>query len=281
MNKELGQILKKIRKSTKLSQERVGALLDMDQTAISRIENGEQPVSVESLIKLSRFYELDIDYIINGQINYWALAKKFGQTPALKARYKDMNGGFVRELLPLIKLLVSKKGEKWTNKALESFDLESVRFLSPNEEISKNCFLDLLKFSLSKKAISKKDIQTWASFYNNGEILGDILPALSAGKDPLQISMGLSNSSDLFDSIFENNVLEMKKDSVIIGLQKKEHLTKKILTENDLGPFLMDLKKYQLMSLSESLTGKKAKIELIEDFSHTYRNEAKLLVQVA
>lgn len=274
--------LKKLRKTCKVSQEKMAELLGLDQASVSRMESGGQSISAENLIKISQFYKLPLDQIVSGKVNYWSLAKKFGQKPALKRRYKDQNGGTVREFLPLIAYLNKKQGSDWTHNALSSFDLESLPLINPDEEISKNCFLDFVVHCLSEDALNNDSITMLATEYTRPELYGQFSKLIFTANDPLAMAITYSNASDLHDSLVHQKVIEMGRNQVVLGLEKKDHLGgKKFLTESGLDQFVIDLEINKFDRLLASQFKDQYSIKYHKEFGPGLKGEAELLIQVS
>ena len=56
--------LRDLREDMELTQTQVAKMLEMSQTGYSKYETGENDIPTEILIKLSRFYNTSIDYIL-------------------------------------------------------------------------------------------------------------------------------------------------------------------------------------------------------------------------
>ena len=56
--------LKELRESKDLSQKELGDLLNVGQRSISRYENGVADPDLDTLCKLSKFFHVSIDYIL-------------------------------------------------------------------------------------------------------------------------------------------------------------------------------------------------------------------------
>ena len=59
--------LKQIRKTRKLSQQKVALALKLSREAISHYENGSRDPSISTLIALSNYFEVSIDFLIRGE----------------------------------------------------------------------------------------------------------------------------------------------------------------------------------------------------------------------
>lgn len=58
--KNIGQHVKKKREIMELTQEKLAELMDISITTISRLENGQQCMSIKNLIKLANILQLDV-----------------------------------------------------------------------------------------------------------------------------------------------------------------------------------------------------------------------------
>ncbi len=59
--------LKKIRKERNLNQLKVAMDLNISREALSHYENGKRQPGIEMLNKLSRYFNVSIDFLINGE----------------------------------------------------------------------------------------------------------------------------------------------------------------------------------------------------------------------
>ena len=59
--------LKKIRKERNLNQLKVAMDLNISREALSHYENGKRQPSLEMLRKLSRYFNVSIDFLVNGE----------------------------------------------------------------------------------------------------------------------------------------------------------------------------------------------------------------------
>ena len=59
--------LKQIRKERRLTQLKVAMDLNISREALSHYENGKREPSIDMLIKLSEYFNVSIDFLINGK----------------------------------------------------------------------------------------------------------------------------------------------------------------------------------------------------------------------
>lgn len=60
--------LRHLRESRKISQKELGDILGIGQKSISRYENGEADPDLQTLCKISKFFHVSIDYILDNDI---------------------------------------------------------------------------------------------------------------------------------------------------------------------------------------------------------------------
>lgn len=59
--------LKAVRKARHLNQQKVAIDLNISREALSHYENGKREPSLDMLNKLSKYFNVSIDYLINGE----------------------------------------------------------------------------------------------------------------------------------------------------------------------------------------------------------------------
>jgi transcriptional regulator with XRE-family HTH domain len=64
-----GSILRGLRKNGNMTQERFSRILDTDRSNIANYESGKRLPPLESLIKIARFFNVSLDYLVFGKDN--------------------------------------------------------------------------------------------------------------------------------------------------------------------------------------------------------------------
>ena len=59
--------LKQIRRARRLNQQKVAYDLNISREALSYYENGKRQPSLEMLLKMSRYFNVSVDYLITGE----------------------------------------------------------------------------------------------------------------------------------------------------------------------------------------------------------------------
>lgn len=65
LNKSIGERIKKLREGTDISQSSLSEVLGVDRVTISKIENGERKICAEEIIKLSEFFNISSDVLLD------------------------------------------------------------------------------------------------------------------------------------------------------------------------------------------------------------------------
>ncbi len=92
---EIGKRIKKLRLSNNFSQTHVAEILFISQAAYSLIENSQNGIVSEHIIKLSKLYNVSTDFILTGEKNYIKVGRNAGFVPLLRT---NAHAGFLKEM---------------------------------------------------------------------------------------------------------------------------------------------------------------------------------------
>lgn len=98
MNRErvaIGKRIKELRKQNKYSQSFIAQKLFISQAAYSLIENSQNGVVADHIIKLSKIYDVTTDYLLTGNRLVIRMSSSNGFLPLIKA---DAHAGFIKNL---------------------------------------------------------------------------------------------------------------------------------------------------------------------------------------
>lgn len=84
--------IRDLREDHDLNQTQVAKILGMSQTGYSKYETGENDLPTAVLIKLSRFYDTSIDYLL-GETDEIKISVKAYSVSTLKSERKTKNPG--------------------------------------------------------------------------------------------------------------------------------------------------------------------------------------------
>lgn len=91
--KEIGKRIKELRKQRKFSQAYVAENLFISQSAYSLIENSQNGIVAEHIIKLSRLYDVTTDYILKGDKLLVKVSSENGFLPLVRT---NAHAGFIK-----------------------------------------------------------------------------------------------------------------------------------------------------------------------------------------
>jgi transcriptional regulator with XRE-family HTH domain len=86
---EIGKRIKLLRKENNFSQTHVASILFISQAAYSLIENSQNGIVVEHILKLSKLYKVSTDYLLTGEKNYIKIGRDTGFIPFIRASIHD------------------------------------------------------------------------------------------------------------------------------------------------------------------------------------------------
>ena len=78
-----------LREDKEVNQTEIAKMLGMSQTGYSKYETGENDIPTEVLIKLARYYDTSIDYILGETNNKKRYKYRREQAPALQQKAPD------------------------------------------------------------------------------------------------------------------------------------------------------------------------------------------------
>ena len=83
---KIGRNMRTVRKSKKLTQEELGKVLGVSKTAIVNYESAQRKISLDTIVKLCKFYEISVNDLI---CDYGSNTKK--EQPELNDFFKSWN----------------------------------------------------------------------------------------------------------------------------------------------------------------------------------------------
>lgn len=271
---EISEIFKKLRKTAGLSQIEMAKILGRDQATISRLEKGIQNLSLDSLFILSEFFEVSYQDILDGNINYWKVADKFGKKIKLNDRYLDLIHSSPREVVPVMRLIIEKKGADYLTSFLSQFGLEDLVHIPIDEKISSYIYFDLLSKALSENLVTEKDIGALVESMHSKDIHGPFFNTYDHQDDSFNMVKAYCLNTCQYEGGFENRIIEETDKTISIGSKPKEFLSQIDFSDSDLAYFLCDLKK-EFFTKFPSFFGKKELISKpVQDKTKDYQKEA-------
>jgi transcriptional regulator with XRE-family HTH domain len=259
------ETLKRMRKTCKISQVRIGTLLGLNQAGVSRIENGSQQVSIEWLMSLANFYQVDLECLISGRVNYWELAKRFNVKVPLPKKYLGDQQAVVREVLPLLQHFSNLYQREVVSEFLEELGLQDILLIDPSERISVHCFYDILKKAIEKKLVSLGEVPkiidlAFTSF--------DQLPfnRIYAGFEntPDLIQAWVLNSS-FYEGFFSHKIEKVQKNEQILSLKICNELRSENFKADQVDQFIMDYKINYMENLPAHFGHRSIDVDILEN----------------
>lgn len=105
-------VIKDLRKQKSLSQQAIANYLQITRQAYSNYENGKREPDYETLLKLSEFFDVTVDYLTRGETPTAPLTDPEQQLLDL---FRQLNGEGQREAVKLVGMLVQTGSYKKTD----------------------------------------------------------------------------------------------------------------------------------------------------------------------
>ena len=83
---KIGNRIRELRLENNFSQTHIAEILFISQAAYSLIENSQNGIVSEHIIKLSRLYGVSTDYLLTGEKNFIRIGRETGFIPMLRAK---------------------------------------------------------------------------------------------------------------------------------------------------------------------------------------------------
>lgn len=275
--KTVGETLHLLRKCAKVSQVELGTILSLHQSAISRIESGQQNLSPYELWLISQHFGVSIDDLIAGTVNYWAVAEKFGQRPPFPPRYREHPYSKVREVLPLLLFINKTKSHDYTNKLLTKLGLNNLLFVNPDQTIGSQVFLDLFHHSVETGILSRKNFSKLIEFTRADNVHGFLDRIYKVQTSSIGLLQTWALNSAHYESNFHYEIQHLDHDHFDLSVTPNKHM--KILPYRDekLGDLLCEYRKEFLTNFPRYIDQRPVKI--VEDQCQ-YRGYEKCVYKI-
>lgn len=219
----IGATVQRIRKTAKVSQVALGELLGLHQSAISRIEGGQQNLSPDELLTLTTHFDISADALLSGTVNYWALAEKFKQKAPYPPRYREYPGSTVREIMPLFYFIAKNHGQPALHRLLQNHQLDGLLFQCPDQKIGVYALIDLFSDIVANGILCNRNFAALVDETRRPEIHGFLDRVYRVQKTSAHLLHALVLNADHYDSNFVYSCEERGK-AVIIKATPARHM---------------------------------------------------------
>ncbi|MBI3556567.1 MAG: helix-turn-helix transcriptional regulator [Deltaproteobacteria bacterium] len=258
----LGETVKRLRKCAHISQERIAEILGLHQTAVCRVELGQQSLQPWHLQQLSDLYDIRVSDMLSGQINFWQIAERFGQKPPFPSRYLELAHSKVREFLPLLRFMTVQKGRTFLQRVLKEVDTDlDLHYLrGPDQPIGVNCNLDLIRHSIKGGVLNSDNLKLVVDESRNEDVQGFLHPVYLTQPSLGNLLKSFVLNSHHYDSNFIYTVCEDKSSELVLSVKPAEHMDKVKYKDVELGDYLCRYKREYLSQLSGYIGAKPLQI---------------------
>lgn len=274
-------IIKKLRKAAGLSQQEFSKILNKDQATISRFEKGTQSPNLETIFNIAKFFDINQQDFLMGHADIISVAKRFGETPSINPKYLSNQNSILRESLPLLNFVSSKKDLKTLEKLLNSLGLIDLPFMSPNTQVSSLIYFDLLERAIESKILDESNIEDLVHLTQSVEYHGELYSVYKSQNNPFDVIRAYVLNSCVYEGSFKSRVSDQKENSMSLLYELRPELKDKKYSKNNLSEFILTLKEVQIAELIKFFSKKtaltKVKLIITGDFYSGFELNIKLL----
>jgi hypothetical protein len=190
----LASALERLRVTTRMKEADWCDLLEIHWRDFQRFKAGYAEISERSLENLSRHFDLDIEDVRKGKIDFSAVAMKLeGDRTSLPERYQKAAFGRRRSSITSVQYLEDKISWRLKSDVIQKFGIPESQLKDPFSKISVLFMMDLCNF-LGRRGFQSKDFLAMGSY--NFETSVDSLIGLHFSQ--------LRSTAEIFESFFSD-----------------------------------------------------------------------------
>ncbi|MEW6055690.1 MAG: hypothetical protein AB1540_03675 [Bdellovibrionota bacterium] len=244
----LGESVRLLRKVSGVSQASLGAVLELHQTAICRVEKGSQSLTPAELFLVGKFFGVSINRLVEGDIDFWKVAEKFNRNPPFPARYREFPFSKVRDFLPFLEFVRASSGETYTNALISRLKLNPLYLRSLDQKLSTHVVLDFLRAIISEKRLRASDMGDILRLAREPKAHGFLDLIYREQRQSIDLVQSWVLNARYYDENFIYRIVEAAPRNLLISVQASEHMQKVDFHDPVLGDFLC---KYRKLFLAE------------------------------
>ena len=245
----IGFTLKEMRTVANLTQTDLAKVLAVHQAALSRIENGSQSLQAWQIQRVADYFQVRVDSLFSGKVNYWKIAQRFGTAKVLPERYREHPLARIREVVPLLNFAHEQRGRDYVNEMVSGrLGLDSLLFQSPGEPIGIQCTLDVARVLLREKVLKHGKIAELTE-YTRGESAHDFLHETYLQQESaLALIKVLLLNAHHYNSGFQYRIEDKGKDALAVSIAPAECMKEAAYKDPLLQDFVCQYRKAYLAS---------------------------------
>lgn len=245
---KIASLMRASRKRAGMTQVEVSKVLQISQSALSKIESGILIPSAPQWFEFCGTTGISPDSLTTGLIEH--------QTPAtlqhgthgihfkLPKMYHNNRASKMRAMLPIVTYFRNAVGEEKFEAYFKKIKMDSEMVYDLDAQVSLNFFLDLARALVTEGLLKAKDFSKLTESVNRPQTHG-LVHRQFDGQTGLNVLSVLLANADKYECNFEYHVEEQKKNQLVMSVTPAAHL-REIPYRNDaiLGNFLCKYKQH-------------------------------------
>jgi transcriptional regulator with XRE-family HTH domain len=264
----LGEAVRRLRKCAKVSQQDLSALISIHQTALSRVESGQQNLLPWQLQKLSEFFNVKVDSLLSGSVNYWMVAERFNQIPPFPEHYRQFPFSKTREVLPFLHFIDAVKGPSYSEKVLSEFGMDGALFGAPDSPVGIYCGLDLFRNMVTNRILTEQNFSKLIDQTRTERVQGFLHPVYETQESALRLVKSWVLNAHHYDTNFNYEMECGSKDTLHLSVTPADHMAKVSYKDDQIGDMLCRYKREYISQFPKYIGQRPAEIEHKECHYH-------------
>ncbi len=220
----LNNTVSSIREAINIGHREFLDVLKLTQKDYLRIINGLDDYSIENIYELSEHFDLSLDNLVTGKVDYRALARQCnGDLKAMPEKYSDerLNFGRARTIIGVEKYISRVCGENVSKMIFRKLQVNRLSFDDPDERVNTHFMMDLFKECVDEglDPIHLVEMGKASLSVNKNTIVGKTLSAARTPKELFEILHGTLLGAH-YDNGFDYKIHELKNDSMVLHIER-------------------------------------------------------------
>jgi transcriptional regulator with XRE-family HTH domain len=246
---KIANLMRAARKRSGMTQVEVSKILQISQSALSKIESGILIPSAPQWFEFCGATKISPDSLTTGLIEYHSPATLQHGTQGIHFKlpkaYQQNRGSKMRAMLPIVNYFRNVGGEEKFDAYFKKIKMDSEMLYDLDAQVSLNFFLDLSRMLISEGLLKAKDFSKLTESVNRPQTHGYMHRQYDSEAGSLNVLSVLLANSAQYECNFKYQIEDQKKNQVTMSVTPREHL-REMSYRNDptLGDFLCKYKQH-------------------------------------
>lgn len=250
------RIIRSARKHANLTQTELAQVLEVSQSAVSKLESGLLIPSVYQWFEFCRYTNIPTDSHEIGYLDSLSpisIAQgEFEGGFRIPKKYSHAKGSSIRSIRPFVLWLENKLGEKKASSVLKDLGVDPDFFMYYGHQISLRFCADLVTWMIQKGYLLSEDLRGLAGVVKMKNNHGSLAQAYASATDAIDLLSKVLSKAQFYEANFFYKIEDQLKGSIDFSISANEHiLADRQLRDESFGQFLAKYRQIYFENISE------------------------------